>query len=323
MDIMQLQKGHLADVVSLWNDAVVAQGQSYQGYAISYQRLADIMEDENFFPSGALVGSSHGRLVGFALSYVQTVDFRREGDLEAKPGRLAGLAVRPDCWRQGVGRELLGAVEAALAKEGKSAAAFQTYRMPISLVHGIYVDTGPYRFLLACGYRPLEHELRLRNELSRFQLSEDIHRRRKELADEGFIFRWYEPADRDNLLEFMARHFSGGWQMSIQRATHRQPPLKILLAIRVQDSKIVGFIGPFYAGEPGHRGSFGSPGVDRDFRRRGIGTVLFHLGLDYLKAAGASYTEYGTGVTNPARFMYFRSGAQLTSVYCCNFYKEL
>jgi ribosomal protein S18 acetylase RimI-like enzyme len=323
MEIIQLQQSHLADVVSLWNDAVQAQGQGYQDYILSPWRLMNILEDENFLSSGALVALSHGRLVGFALGYVQTVDFRREGDLETKPGRLAGLAARPDCWRQGVGRALLEAVEAVLAEKGRSAVAFETYRMPISLMHGIYVDSGPYRFLLACGYQPLEHELRLRNELSTFRLDEDIERRRKGLADEGLAFRWYEPADRDNLLQFMARHFSGGWHTSIQRAIDQEPPRKILLAVRVKDNRIVGFMGPFHVGEPGQRGSFGSPGVDPDFRRRGIGTVLFHLGLDYLKSAGAGYTDYGTGVTNPARFMYFKAGAQLTSVYCCNFYKEL
>lgn len=244
-----------------------------------------------------------------------------EGNLEAKPGRLAGLAVRPDCWRQGIGRALLKAVEAALRKEGKSAVAFSCYGMPISLVHHIYVDSGPYRFLLKLGYRPLGHELGLRNELSTFRLGEDIKRRRRELYERGFTFQWYEPALRGNLLQFMARHFPGGWHTSIQRATDREPPAKILLALT--SDRIVGFIGPFHVGAPGQPGSFGSPGVDPDFRRRGIGTVLFHLGLDYLKNAGASATSYGTGVTNPARFMYFRAGAQLTSVYCCNFHKEL
>lgn len=321
MEIMQLQRSHLEEVVSLWNNAIEVQRQGYQTYTISCQRLMNIMEDENFLPSGALVAVSKDRLVGFALGYVQKADFRGEGDLEAKPGWLAGLAVRPDCWRQGVGRALLEALESALQKAGKSAAGFQTYRMPISLVHGIYLDTYPYHFLLSCGYRSLEHELRLRNELPSFQLDRDILRRRRKLASEGIIYRWYQPNDRDNLLEFMAHHFSGGWYTSIQQATHREPPARILLALA--SDRIVAFMGPFYTSKPGQPGSFGSPGVDPEFRRRGIGTVLVNLGLDYLKSVGASYTEYGTGVANPARFIYFGTGAQLTSVYCCNFYKEL
>jgi GNAT superfamily N-acetyltransferase len=321
MDIIQMQKKHLSDAASLWNDAIEKQGQDYQDYIISYERLAYIMEERNFLPSGALVAIENGEIVGFALGYVQTVDFRKDGGLETYPGRLAGLAVRQDRWRQGIGRALLEAVEDVLRKEGRSAIAFQTYRMPVKLVHGIYVDTVPYRFLLSCGYQPLGHELRLRNELTTFRLTEDIHRRRKELASEGIIYRWYEPSDRENLLEFMTQHFSSGWRTSIQRGMDLDPPAKILLA--VNSGRIVAFMGPFYWGEPGQRGGFSSPGVHPDFRRRGIGTVLFHLGLDYLKSVRASYTEYGTGVTNPARFMYFRSGAKLLSVYCSDFCKEL
>ena len=327
MEITQLQKSHLTAVVSLWNDAVAAQGQGYQSYTLSYERLASIMEDENFLPSGAIVALESRRIIGFALSYLQRVDFRREGNLEGRPGRLAGLAVHPDHWRQGVGRMLLEAVEAVLRNEGKSAVAFETYRMPVSLVHGIYVDSGPYGFLLSCGYRPLGHELRLRNDLSTFRLGERIEHRRIQLAVEGFTFRWYEPADRDALLRFMARYFSPGWYTSIQRATDREPPSNILLAVQTTQAsprqKIVAFMGPFHVGKPGQSGSFSSPGVHPDFRRRGIGTVLFHLGLDYLKSRGASYTEYGTGVTNPAQIIYFGSGARLVSVYCCNFRKEL
>lgn len=321
MEIVQLQKDHLSDAASLWNDAVRKQGQGYQNYAISCERLAHIMEDKNFLPSGALAAIDGDEMIGFALGYVQTVDFRKAGNLESKPGCLAGLAVRPDHWRQGIGRVLLKAVEDVLRKESKSAVAFQTYRMPVSLVHGVHVDSAPYRFLLSCDYQPLEHELRLRNELSTFKLSEDIHRRRRKLAADGIIYRWYEPADRERLLEFMTQHFSPGWRIGIERGINMEPQAKILLA--VSSNEVVAFMGPFYCNEPGQRGGFSSPGVHPDFRRRGIGTVLFHLGLDYLKSVGASCTEYGTGVTNPARFMYFGSGATLLSVYCCNFYKEL
>jgi GNAT superfamily N-acetyltransferase len=321
MEIVRLQEGQLSEAASLWNHAMAIQGQGYQDYIISYERLAHIMADKSFLPSGALAAIDGGEITGFALGYVQKVDFRKEGNLESKPGRLAGLAVRSDCWRQGTGRALLEAVEDVLRKEGKSAIEFRTYGMPISLLHGVYVDTVPYRSLLSCGYLPLEHELRLRNELSTFRLSEGIHGRRKKLASEGIIYRWYEPADRANLMEFMTQHFSGGWGTSVERGINLDPPAKILLA--VSSSEIAAFMGPFYWGKPGQRGGFSSPGVHPDFRRRGIGTVLFHLGLDFLKSVGASYVEYGTGVTNPARFIYFGSGAKLLNVYCCRFHKHL
>ena len=321
MEIVQLRESHLDEVVLLWSDAFAAWKPEHRWYSLSRQRLERIMEDENFLPPGAVIAIKDDEIVGFALGYIQRVDFRGEGDLAAKPGRLAGLAVRPDCRRQGIGRSLLEAVEATLEKEGKSAVSFRTYGMPISLARGFYLDTAPYSFMLSCGYRPLGHELQLRNDLSRFQLSKDITRRRTELAHEGFMFRWYNPDDRDNLLQFMKQNFSGGWCTSIKNATEDDSSRKILLVLN--SDGVVGFMGPFYTGGAGQPGGFGSPGIGPNFRRRGIGTVLFHLGLDYLKSSGASYVEYGTGVNNPARFMYFRSGAQLVGIYCGNLNKKL
>jgi len=321
MEILQLEESHLDDVVSLWSGAFAEWEPGHRWHPLSRQRLEGIMADENFLPSGSLVAIRDGSLVGFALGYVQRMDFRGEGDLADKPGRIAGLAVRPDCRRQGIGRALLEAVEAALKKEGKSSSSFRTYGMPISLARGFYLDTVPYSFMLSCGYQPLGHELQLRNDLSKFHLSRKIAERRTKLAAEGIIFRWYESDDRDNLLQFMGRYFSGGWCTAIQRATSGEPFRKILLALN--SDEIVAFAGPFHVSGIGQPGGFGSPGVSPNFRRRGVGTVLFHLALDYLKSAGASYVEYGTGVTNPARFMYFGSGAQLVGIYCSNLHKKL
>ena len=183
------------------------------------------------------------------------------------------------------------------------------------------VHTVPYSFMLSCGYRPLGHELQLRNDLSKFQLGKNIMRRRTKLAAEGFVFRWYRPNDRDNLLQFMKQYFSGGWHAAIQKATESGSSRKILLVLN--SDGVVGFAGPFYVNGAGQPGSFGSPGIAPNFRQRGIGTVLFHLALDYLKSAGVSYVEYGTGVDNPARFMYFGSGAQLVGIYCSNLHKKL
>jgi len=190
-----------------------------------------------------------------------------------------------------------------------------------SLLRGPYLDTGPYRFLLACGYRPLGHGLLLRNDLEQFELTDEMKGRRDSLSRQGVEYKFYEPADRDELLEFMGRHFSGGWHLGIERATEADDAAKILMALA--DGRIVGFMGPFHVagrGEPGH---FGSPGVAPEFRGRSIGKVMFHLGLDYLKNAGASETSYLTGVTNPARFIYFDSGAELLSIFCTDFRKSL
>jgi len=319
--ISTLQQGQVAEVAALWNQAVQAQGEGYGQHRLSVQRLKQILHDQNYLPEGALVAEERGELIGFAMGYVQTVDFHQEGDLEGNPGRLAGIAVKPGHWRQGIGRKLLDAVETTLTQQGKTAVAFETFNMPISLVRGPYVDSGPYRFLIACGYGPLEHELLLRNNLEQFELTDEIKKRRERLSREGIEYRLYEVGDRENLREFMARCFPGAWYTIIQRATEAPNSPHILMAIAA--GQIVGFMGPFGVDQPGEPGSFASPGVDPAFRGRGIGKVMFNLGLDYLKKLGATETTYSTGVSNPARFIYFDSGAELLDIFCCNFHKSL
>ena len=318
----ELRKDRVPEVVALWNEAVTAQGQGYEQHTLAESRLEAIIGDPNSLPSGAILAEQEGKLVGFALGYVQTVDFRGEGGLDAMPGRLAGLAVKPDQWRKGIGRALLGEVERVLSRQGKSAISFESYRMPIHLARVFYLDTGPYRFMISCGYRPKEHALCFRNELSDFELSDEIEQRRERLAGEGIEVRWYEPQDRPDLLAFMKRCFPGGWFTVIKGATEASPPRTVLIA--VARGRVVGFVGPFWLPpDPSGRAGFGSPGVDPEFRGRGIGAVLFHLSLDFLKSSGARFTDYSTGISNPARFMYFKSGAALTAIACSTFHKAL
>lgn len=317
MRITQLQKCHIADVVSLWNRAVDVWGKDrtwsrdIKQYILTDGRLLGIMDSEKFLPAGAVVAQELGKLVGFAYGYVDPSPGYKKDNLRAAPGRLAGFAVHPDHWRKGIGRMLLQAVETVLRQEGETTVDFSGYQIDL--------DTGPYHFLLARGYRPLAHILSFRSDLSRFQLSEDIKQLQRELKNQGFTFRWYKPSDREEMLEFWSRHcpfwYPGDNWPQDDRFT------RILLALK--GNRIVGFTGSFYVGPQGTSGSFGSPGVDPEFRQRGIGTVLLHLGLDYLKTNGNSYTEYSTHADNPARLMYLRSGAEITYVGSAWFRKEL
>jgi GNAT superfamily N-acetyltransferase len=317
MRITQLQKCHIADVVSLWNRAVDVWREDrvwrrdIGEYTLTGERLLGIMDSGDFLPAGAFAAQESGKLVGFAYGYVDPAPGYKKDSLRAASGRLAGFAVRPDHWRKGIGRMLLQAVETALRQEGETTVDFSGYQIDL--------DTGPYHFLLACGYRPLAHVFSFRNDLSRFRLDEDIKQLRRKLENERFKFRWYEPSDREEMLEFWSRHcpyrYPGDNWPQDDRFT------RILLALKA--NRIVGFIGSFYVGPQGMPGSFGSPGVAPEFRQRGLGTVLLHLGLDYLKSNGNSYTEYSTHADNPARFMYLRSGAEITYVGSAWFRKEL
>ncbi len=312
--------GKTADLAALWNRAVLAQGEGCEITRCLVERL-DAVVHEDGLSFEVVVARDRTEVVGFALGCAQKAGSGDGTESGSQPGWLSGVAVEPSRWRQGIGRRLLRGLEQAFVKQGKTAIATQTFRMPVSLLRRPYLDSVPYRFLLSCGYRPLTHEFYLRNNLERFQLSDEIRRRREVLSAEGIHYRMYEPGDRAELLEFLGRCFSGGWHADIERATadDRRP---VIFVVRAAD-QIVGFMGPMDIGQPRTPGSFGSPGVDPAFRGRGIGKVLVKLSLDYLKKAEVSEVHYSTGVTNPARFIYSDSGAELIGVYCSSFRKSL
>jgi GNAT superfamily N-acetyltransferase len=329
--ISQMERSEIPQVVELWNHAIEVQGQGYERHVQSTQRLEKIMEDQNFLREGALTAKQDGELVGFILGYVQTVDYLGEGGTDKIPARLSGVAVRPDKWRQGIGRQLLSSLEEVLASKGKPEVSFPVHhKMPLVLVRSIHLDSGPFFFLKACGYEDFGHELVFHNDISKFELANWVIERRERLEREGFSFRWYQPSDRAELLPFMERCFWPAWYAIIETATGGETVPKIMLAFK--GDQIVGFIGPFDVGERrfyfsvdarSNWGGFGSPGVDPDFRQYGLGTVLWHWGFDYLKRAGAKFTEYGTDLINPAQHLYFHSGATLIEICCKDMRRRL
>jgi len=312
--------GETAGLAALWNRAILAQGEGYEITGCLLERLDAIVHD-NGLSFEVVVARDRTEVVGFALGCAQKAGAGDGTESGSEPGWLSGVAVEPSRWRQGIGRRLLRGLEQAFVKQGKTAVATQTFRMPVSLLRRPYLDSAPYRFLVSCGYRPLTHELYLRNNLERFQLSDEVRRRREVLSAEGIHYRMYEPGDRAELLGLLGRCFSATWRATIERATadDRRPVIFVVCA----GEQIVGFMGPLDIRQPRTPGSFGSPGVDPAFRGRGIGKVLINLSLDYLKKAEVSEVCCSTGVTNPARHIYLDSGAELLGVYCSSFSKSL
>ncbi len=323
MKIYPLDDCHIADAVSLWNEAVARQKEGYQRFLLEADHLRKIMSDPNYLPDGSLVGVEPGSLSGFILGYIQRTNPRGDGDVSSMPARIAGIAVRPECWGRGVGRSLLNAAEEAFKAHGKFEAAFETYRQPLSLVRGPYLDSGPYRFFTSCGYSPCSHEVVLRNELDNFRMSDDVRKILDELNKSGVEFRPPMGGEYEGLMRFMGRHFSGGWHLAIKRAVEDGRGEDLIIALN--RGRISGFIGPFKVDKDGGYGSFGSPGVSPDDRGRGIGKVLINLGLEKLKDNGAGYAEYptGAGPDNPARHIYLSAGARFEAVFCKKLHKRL
>jgi len=324
MNIRQFCPEDLEEVVELWNKAVEAQQSGYEKHKINSKILKDFLQTQNYLPSGVLVAEEKKKILGFVLVYIQKTSDRNTAR-EEHPARLAGIAVRPDCWQKDIGHKLLESVEKAVKNEGKTEISFHINRQPFRLSPGPYLDTGPHRFFISCGYILHSHAMRLRNNLEAFTLPDYIKNRRRNLNKEGINFKLLEPSERENLLRFMAKYFSGGWYKAIKRTSAGENKADILIV--TADRKVIGFMGPFRVNNKTKRGSFGSPGISPEYRGRGIGKTLIYMGFNHLKENGAAFTEYRTGYsradTSASRAIYFDSGARLVEIFCKYFYKKL
>ncbi len=313
MQIVPLSPDHIDAVVRLWNEALRAAGSEGFDRPIRPEQLRGAMVNANYLPSGALVALEGLAPVGFGLGYILTQDRHREGGLAEMPGYLAGLAVKPSHCGQGIGAQLLDAVEQAVKDQGKDRIIFKTYGTAIPLTMGAAVDTEPFRFFGRRGYRAIHHELVLRNDLRGRTRRDSINQRRDALAAEGITYRLFGPEDRDELLDFSSRYFAPEWRTTLDAATIEfRPDCPIRLAL--DGDRLIGFLGPAWVPKRGGEGHFGSPGVDPEYRGRGIGKVMFHLGLNWLAEQGAVTTGYTTAAWNPAQHIYFDAGAKLLAV---------
>ena len=148
MRIVPFEACYISDVVSLWNSVVEVE-QGIWGKKFSDDRLSGIVSSEAFLADASFIATDHNQLVGFAFG-CPTEDDREGG--------LAGLAVSPAHWRREIGRALLESIERAMKRLGKTAVVFEPYGLSFSLLHCIYIDSNPYRFLLWHDYKPLATE---------------------------------------------------------------------------------------------------------------------------------------------------------------------
>jgi len=107
-----------------------------------------------------------------------------------------------------------------------------------------------------------------------------------QLADEGILIRRPQPWELSALRRFVEEHFSEGWADETSVGFANKP---ISVFIAQEDARIVGFA----AYECTRRGFFGPMGVDKEYRRRGIGGALTVACLRAMAQMGYAYAIIG------------------------------
>ena len=324
MEIRTFAAGDGDAVRRLWNRTIEREKAGSPWYVESFrlsdERLARIFSDANFDPEGFCVARDEGTLIGLARSVVKTVKSYPEEDPEVLPAYLEGLLVEPGHRRRGVGSALLERVEEYALARGKAALRISRYRSAIQGV-GVLPETPEHRFLAARGFEPEGGtELMLRLDVEKFEFRPEVRDLRRRLADEGVEIRYYEPSDFKSLERLMVRHHARWWYFNYRPILTGPNPLPMLVA--VEGEHVVGFIGWVHVGT-NRRAGF-SPGVDLEYRGRGIGKALCNTWAEEVRRLGAWESVITVGSPNaPARKIYLDMGFQQIGEFFANMVKRL
>lgn len=243
-------------------------------------------------------------------------------------GYVTFVAVQPERRRQGVGRELLHALEEQMrAMAGEKLESFEaSFFNPMNFVWivpgtdghehpnapGVDVAGSGYLFLKNCGYRDFAYQNSYHLNLQGYQMTEDVARKEETLREKGIQITYYDSEKHTGLEETLVNLNNDMWYKEIMAVAAKKdgPPLLIV----DWNGKAMGFTGPLYVQENG-RGYLAGVGIHSDCRGNGAGKVLFGRLCTGLRDLGAKYMTLFTGETNPARNIYEAQGFKIVRTW--------
>lgn len=247
----------------------------------------------------------------------------------ADKGYITFVGVRPDRRRQGMGREILGALEQRLADVSEDRAKkFEiiffnpmnfSWVIPGTGNHehpnapGVDVSGGCYLFLKNCGYRDFAYQNSYHISLEEYRIPADIQKQIQALGEKGLEVVLYDRDVHSGLEELMDNLNNELWRKEILGNAALPDGGRPLLIVN-QGGRAMGFTGPLSVQENG-RGYFSGVAVHSDCRGNGAGKVLFSKLCSTLKEMGAHYMTLFTGETNPARNIYEAAGFHIVRTW--------
>lgn len=269
-----------AQLLGVWNAALPQDLVD----ASSFRRK--VLLDPNFDPHWLLVAEMDGRLAGFCVCIVRRTPVDRvaqdagpETFLELDRGWITAFGVAPEFRRQGVGQALLDCALNLFRQAERRQVLIAPYT-PNYFVPG--VDEVNYaeglRFLVRRGFEVISRPLSMDANIVLFDYSPYEHREVR-LREQGIQICSLRADEMPLLLSFLSAHAPPDWLRDAREllvdvtrglATEEQ------FTVAVFDGQVVGYCQ--FRGE-----HFGPFGVRKDWRGRGIGTVLLARSLLTMK----------------------------------------
>ncbi|HNS33177.1 MAG TPA: GNAT family N-acetyltransferase [bacterium] len=322
MEIRNFRKEDIPAVVDLWNSSLIKDNKAdwyMEENLLTEERLENKLYNPNSDPGGIFVAYDGREIVGFGKGAVKRVKSYEDEKLEDLPGYLEALVVEREHRRKGTGTKLLCNIESFAVESGKDALQISFYFPAVTGVP-VLPETPEYKFLLNRGFKPLVYEMKLKLKFKDFTLKDEILEAREKLEREGIEIRYFEAGYRDSFSEMMQAYFPEWWHGCFRQNLEREKPLPVLVA--VDGKKVVGFTGFVYV-EKNKRAGF-APGVDPEYRKRGIGRVLVNLWAKEVKEMGAEESLIETATDNySAQRIYFEMGYKKIGEFCGKLEKSL
>jgi ribosomal protein S18 acetylase RimI-like enzyme len=315
MELKQFELSQLQEVVSLWNK-VVAERDFYKQLTVE-QFKSKIIDNEHFLYESTYVAIDNNQIIGFANGFAK-VHERTNPD---SPAYMTCVIVDKVYRKQGIGKQLLKAVEGYFKSIGKKAVRlvflnavnFEWY-VPNTDHHdhpgapAVPYNSPEYFFYLHNDYHVQGHIDAFHLPLSEYQLPQKVIDKMEENKQKGFFIEVYDSSRHYGWEEFYQNIQNPGFENAIRNALKKEKPDPLLVAHH--NGRIIGWTGPMY-NQPSGRGYFAGIAVDPNVGGGGIGKSLFCMLCEYSKNNGAKFMTFFTGLENPARNIYLYAGFKI------------
>lgn len=303
--INPLTLSHLPLVVDLWNNASSEEQWIYQ--PVTSQDVERLL----FQPNMCTIGYwSQDQLIAFLSGVV---------DQTRQVGYLTMVYVQRPYRRSGIACALLKHYEEYLLTQSISTMEV-VFRNPSALTWvvpntnghdhpnapGVLIPSDGYDFLISQGYKPFAIQEVYHQDIRFFQPTDRVLDKQATLTEEHITVTQYDAKVHIGLSELFDNLDNPSWKQDVDRGLALQQPLLVV----VDHNKVIGFAGPLFVQSSG-RGYFAGIGVHRDYRNRGVASVLFSALCTTLSQMGATYMTLFTGQENPARHVYLHAGFQV------------
>ncbi len=232
-----------------------------------------VLDDPDYSPETSLVAMESGKPVAFMDAVCRTWE-------DGPTGWLKAWGTDPAHQGKGIATELLTQAESRFRALGatkvKAGQAKPHYYTP-----GVdpMLYTPAIGFLLRRGYKQTGQAYNMDVDISGGPFTLPQYRERME--DQGIVVRRAEKAEKDRVTAWAKDVWGYSWQYQAGASIDREPSATF---IAEKDGEIVGFAS-FDAVRPAW---FGPTGTLESMRGTGIGSVLFLMCLDDMRARGYS-----------------------------------